>query len=56
VALKLIYQMFAKLMTWMVLHTRSDTTKDIEILSGAINWRCCSDEHHGHRSAGPTEP
>jgi len=32
VALKLIYQMFAKLMTWMVLHTRSDTTKDIEIL------------------------
>jgi hypothetical protein len=32
VALKLIYQMLAKLMTWMVLHTRSDTTKDIEIL------------------------
>jgi putative transposase len=32
VALKLIYQMFAKLMTWMMLHTRSDTTKDIEIL------------------------
>jgi putative transposase len=29
---KLIYQMFAKLLTWMVLHARSDTTKEIEIL------------------------
>jgi putative transposase len=32
VALRLIYQMFAKLLSWIVLHTRSDTTKDIEIL------------------------
>ena len=31
-ALRLIYQMFAKLLGWIVLHTRSDTTKDIEIL------------------------
>ena len=31
-ALKLIYQVFAKLMSWMVLHARSDATKDIEIL------------------------
>ena len=26
------YQMFAKLLSWIVLRTRSDTTKDIEIL------------------------
>jgi putative transposase len=31
-ALRLIYQMFAKLLGWIVLRTRSDTTKDIEIL------------------------
>jgi hypothetical protein len=29
---KLIYQMFAKLLSWMVLHARSDTAKEIEIL------------------------
>jgi hypothetical protein len=32
VALTLIYQMFAKLLGWMVLRIRSDTAKDIEIL------------------------
>ena len=31
-ALKLIYQMFAKLLSWMVLHVRSDTANEIEIL------------------------
>ena len=31
VALKLIYVMFSKLLCWMVLRTRSDTTKEIEI-------------------------
>jgi len=32
VAVKLIYLMFAKLLSWIVLHVRSDTAKDIEIL------------------------
>jgi putative transposase len=32
VALRLIYQVFAKLFSWMVLHARSDTAKEIEIL------------------------
>jgi putative transposase len=32
VALKLIYLIFSKLVSWMVLRTRSDTTKEIEIL------------------------
>ena len=32
VALTLIYRMLAKLLHWMVLHARSDTAKEIEIL------------------------
>jgi len=32
VALRLIYQIFSKLLSWMVLRTRSDATKDIAIL------------------------
>jgi putative transposase len=32
VAVKLIYQVFAKLLSWMVLHVRSDTANEIEIL------------------------
>ena len=32
VALRLIYQMFSKLLGWIVLRNRSDTTTEIEIL------------------------
>ena len=31
-ALRLIYLMFSKLLSWIVLRTRSDATKEIEIL------------------------
>ena len=31
-ALRLIYQMFSKLLGWILLRTRSDTAKEIEIL------------------------
>ena len=31
-AVKLIYQMFTKMLSWLVLHTRSNTANEIEIL------------------------
>ncbi len=31
-AVKLIYQVFTKLLSWMVLYTRSNTANEIEIL------------------------
>jgi hypothetical protein len=56
VALRLIYVMFSILLSWMVLRTRSDTTKEIEILVCAAGSPCCNAAHHGHARAGPTEP
>ena len=56
-ALKLIYQMFAKLLSWMVLHARSDATKEIEIL--VLRHQLAVLQRHtdrGHGSTGPTAP
>ena len=55
-AVKLIYQMFAKLLSWMVLHTRSDTANEIEILVLRHQLACYSVAHHDRKSAGPTAP
>jgi hypothetical protein len=56
VAVKLIYQMFAKLLSWIVLHTRSDTANEIEILVLRHQLLSCSDAHHDRGSGGPTAP
>jgi hypothetical protein len=56
VAVKLIYQMFAKLLGWVVLHARSNTAREIEILVLRHQLAACSDAHPGHGSAGPTVP
>ena len=56
VALNLIYQMFAKLLSWMVLRTRSDAAKASRFSSFVINWPCCSAADRGHGSTGPIEP
>ena len=47
-ALRLIYQMFSNLLSWIVLRTRSDTAKDIEILVLATNSPCSNDARHDH--------
>ena len=46
-ALKLIYVMFSKLLGWMVLRTRSDTTKENEMLVLRHQPPCSSDVRHG---------
>jgi hypothetical protein len=50
VALKLIYLMFTKLLGWVLLHIRSDTTKDIEILLLRINPSTCGCREPCHAS------
>jgi hypothetical protein len=47
VALQLIYVTFAKLLAGMVLCTRSDTRKEIEILVLRHNSPCSNDARHG---------
>jgi hypothetical protein len=56
VAVKLIYQMFAKLLSWMVLHARSDTANEIEILVLRHQLLSCSDANRDRGSGGQTPP
>ena len=42
-ALRLIYQMFSKLLGWIVLRTRTDTSKEIEILVLRHSSPCFND-------------
>ena len=44
VTLWLIYQMSSTLLGWIVLRTRSDTTKEIEILSYVTSSPCSNGE------------
>ena len=55
-SVRLIYQMFMKLLSWMVLHTHSDTANEIEILVLRHQLACFSEAHHGRGSTGTTEP
>ena len=54
VALKLIYLTFAKLLGWMVLRIRSDTSKDIEILVLRHQLAVLQRRDHGRGCLGPT--
>ena len=54
-AVKLIYHVLAMLLSWMVLHARSDTTKRSKSSCCAINWACCSDAYPGRGPAGATQ-
>jgi hypothetical protein len=44
------------LLSWMVLRTRSDTAKEIEILVLRHHSRCCNGAVLDLGLAGPTEP
>jgi putative transposase len=56
VALRLIYLLFSKLLSWMVLRTRSDTAKEIEILVLRHQLAVLQRRTPRPRSAGQTEP
>ena len=55
-ALQLLYLLFSKILSWMVLRTRSDTTKDIEILVLRHQLAVLQRRTPRLGSAGPTEP
>jgi hypothetical protein len=55
VALQLIYLVFSKLLSWMVLRTRSDTAKEIEILVLRHQLAVLKRRSPRPGSAGPTE-
>ena len=55
-ALKLIYQMFMKLLSWMVLSVRSDTANEIEILVLRHQLAVLQRRTPGRGSAGATAP
>jgi hypothetical protein len=48
--------MFSKVLAWMVLRTRSDSTKEIEILVLRTNSPCSNDARHGRQRSGATAP
>jgi hypothetical protein len=56
VAVKLIYQMLLKLLSWIVLRDRSDTTKEIEILVLRHQLAVLQRRTPGPGSAGATAP
>jgi hypothetical protein len=45
--LRLVYQMFTEFLSWIVLRTRSDTTKEIEILVLRTSSLCSDGAHRG---------
>jgi hypothetical protein len=56
VALCLIYVMLTKLLGWVVLRTRADTSKEIEILVLRHSSLSFDDARRIHGCAGPTAP
>ena len=53
-ALRLIYQMFSKLLGWIVLHSRADTSKEILVLRHQL--AVLQRRTPRPRMSGPTAP